>query len=365
MITELDLFKVFQQYASSSRGTKELYDKYLHKDICTMTKLLRWSKQRQREENAAKERTGECEQTDPLMRERSEQFRHVITNDPNYAYHKRMLFQTQAGSPALKKITEFKRNKDPWVQRLINQESTFRQHVYRGCKEEDRSSESEIDEDYNFFKDSVYHEHRSQEYQQRHARRQARVAALKQEQQKVSISTACGQNYMMHRPALALKNMSENQKMKSTVYSKNALPLKHQNERLSRFMTIYCEQIRNKVSCASVMKYGNLDKKETKYAEQTDPVIDNQLFEKIRFQDGMPRFLVVLFGTLVGDKQAVLDAFKLLRQTPAQRLKIKREYNSKKLQEPQLDMIPPLLEYPQESDLSDASETSEKEKRQI
>ena len=66
------------------------------------------------------------------------------------------------------------------------------------------------------------------------------------------------------------------------------------------------------------MKYGDNDKSDLKqYAESHDPVIDTGLFEKIRFNDGMPRFLVALFGTLVGDRQAVLDAFKHWRQTPA------------------------------------------------
>lgn len=123
VISELDLFKVFQQYASGGRGTRDQFDHYMHKDIVTMTKLLKYLKDKHLAEMAAKEKAGELRSVEPQIRERSTEWRHVITADPEYAYHKKMLFQVS--EPAKRKQfgasqpAEFKRNNDPWVQKFI------------------------------------------------------------------------------------------------------------------------------------------------------------------------------------------------------------------------------------------------------
>jgi hypothetical protein len=104
--------------------------------------------------------------------------------------------------------------------------------------------------------------------------------------------------------------MSENQKIKSVHYAKSSLPLKISNEWLNKYLTIYCEKIRNKASYANALQYGVTDKNMLKNVpEMTEPVIDFNLFERIRFIDGMPRVLVAIFGVMVGDTQAIFNAF--------------------------------------------------------
>jgi hypothetical protein len=74
------------------------------------------------QEIAEKEKNGELRKVEPEIRERSMQWRHVITSDPEYAYHKKMLFQVRdpfRSTSEVNKTSEFQRNKDPWVQKLI------------------------------------------------------------------------------------------------------------------------------------------------------------------------------------------------------------------------------------------------------
>lgn len=54
--------------------------------------------------------------------------------------------------------------------------------------------------------------------------------------------------------------------------------------------------------------------KEKPIPELINPVIDIALFDRIRFRDGMPQILIDFFGVLTGDKKAVREAFKHLKQ---------------------------------------------------
>jgi hypothetical protein len=47
VISELDLFKVFQQFSSGGRGTKELFQRFLKQDITTITRLFNHLKSQQ------------------------------------------------------------------------------------------------------------------------------------------------------------------------------------------------------------------------------------------------------------------------------------------------------------------------------
>lgn len=119
---------------------------------------------------------------------------------------------------------------------------------------------------------------------------------------------------MMHRPAAIFKNMSENKKMKSVQYSKSSLPLTLKNEWVGKFLTVYFEKVRSKTNLNNAIQYGLFDKSQLQNTGViTDPTIDYAMFENIRFHDGMPRFLIDLFGFLVGDRHAVTAAFRLLR----------------------------------------------------
>jgi hypothetical protein len=57
-----------------------------------MTKLFGYLKNKQREEIQQKEANGELSKVDDLTKERSLNFRQVLTNDPLFEYHKKMLF---------------------------------------------------------------------------------------------------------------------------------------------------------------------------------------------------------------------------------------------------------------------------------
>jgi len=57
-----------------------------------MTKLFGYLKNKQREEIQQKEANGELRKVDDLTKERSLNFRQVLTNDPLFEYHKKMLF---------------------------------------------------------------------------------------------------------------------------------------------------------------------------------------------------------------------------------------------------------------------------------
>ena len=103
--------------------------------------------------------------------------------------------------------------------------------------------------------------------------------------------------------------------------------------------------------------------------EVTNPVIDIALFEKIRFQDGMPQILVDMFGLLTGDRQGVRKAFKLLKPSQISNRKqsksvIKASFSlgvklmSNLLEKKAFRMMPPLKEFPEEI-LSDDSANSE------
>lgn len=91
-----------------------------------MTKLIKYLKHKQIDDLEKKEQTGEVRAVDPKVRERSMEWRHVITSDPDYAYHKKMLFQEKSKSSD--KLSEFKRNRDPWVHKLIMSQSTYKQN---------------------------------------------------------------------------------------------------------------------------------------------------------------------------------------------------------------------------------------------
>jgi len=107
---------------------------------------------------------------------------------------------------------------------------------------------------------------------------------------------------MINWPAQKIKHMSENQKMKSAFYVKSSLPFTNSNEIVGKYLTVYCEQIRNKNSFEIALKYGQKPKQnETNAATYTEPVIDIVQFERIRFSDGMPRILIDLFSLLIGD----------------------------------------------------------------
>jgi hypothetical protein len=120
---------------------------------------------------------------------------------------------------------------------------------------------------------------------------------------------------MSHRPANTFKTMSENQKIKSVLYAKNMLPLTVSNDWLQRYLTIYCEKIRSKTSFGNALQYGVTDASLLKNVpEFSVPTIDFSLFERIKFDDGMPRILIALFGLMIGNEQAVQDAFQQLKQ---------------------------------------------------
>ena len=90
--------------------------------------------------------------------------------------------------------------------------------------------------------------------------------------------------------------------MKSAFYLKSSLPLTNSNELVGKYLTVYCEQIRNKTSLGIALKYGQkLKPNETNPATYTEPVIDIVQFERIRFSDGVPRILIDLFCLLIGD----------------------------------------------------------------
>jgi hypothetical protein len=46
LISELDLYKVFQQFASGNRGTPAMFENFLHRDIVTMVKLVKYMKEK-------------------------------------------------------------------------------------------------------------------------------------------------------------------------------------------------------------------------------------------------------------------------------------------------------------------------------
>lgn len=95
-------------------------------------------------------------------------------------------------------------------------------------------------------------------------------------------------------------------------------------------------------------------------------MIDISLFEKIRFQDGMPQILVDMFGLLTGDRQGVRRAFKLLKPNQFQTKKKSKtgmplgpKLVGNALEKKAFRMIPPLLEFPEEI-LSDDSVNSDR-----
>ena len=58
IISELDLFKLFQFYGAPQQGYIEMFERVLKHDITTMTKLFVWMKHQQQEEIAKKEQSG-------------------------------------------------------------------------------------------------------------------------------------------------------------------------------------------------------------------------------------------------------------------------------------------------------------------
>jgi hypothetical protein len=118
-----------------------------------MTQLISYLKEQQAFDVEAKEKTGELRKVDQLTKERSQQFRQVLTKDSHFAYHKKMLFNLPTKKTQSKgSKVAFERNKDPYVHRLITNQSTFGKHIWRQSREDQElSSETEPDEDYNFF----------------------------------------------------------------------------------------------------------------------------------------------------------------------------------------------------------------------
>ena len=82
------------------------------------------------------------------------------------------------------KPKRFERNKDPWVHKFIENESTYKKSKRRVDHSDDyESSDTEVDEDYNFFQDSVYHDHRAQlDYKEsvKKRKREKQILAMKQ-----------------------------------------------------------------------------------------------------------------------------------------------------------------------------------------
>ena len=162
--------------------------------------------------------------------------------------------------------------------------------------------------------------------------------------------------------------------MKSAFYLKSSLPLANTSEWVGKYLTVYCEQIRNKTSFGNALKFGQKNKSnETNPACFTEPVIDITLFQRIRFTDGMPRILIDLFSLLIGDQQAIIKAFKLLRpDTFKGRTASKRQTKSQMGFAPKLfahmlekrimQVIPPLKEFPSEEVSSESCNSDRTDK---
>lgn len=90
--------------------------------------------------------------------------------------------------------------------------------------------------------------------------------------------------------------------MKSAFYMKSALPLTNSSEWVCKYLTVYSEQIRNKTSFGHALNYApRLKDSQPNVPVFVNPVIDLSMFERIRFQDGLPRVLIHLFSLLSGD----------------------------------------------------------------
>lgn len=90
--------------------------------------------------------------------------------------------------------------------------------------------------------------------------------------------------------------------MKSAFYLKSALPLANCSEWVNKYLTVYIEQIRNKTSFGHALNYAPCpNDNQPNIPFFANPVIDLALFERIRFQDGLPSVLIHLFSLLTGN----------------------------------------------------------------